>query len=272
MNKASSFQDDIESYINCPESNVKIVKIVPLPHARSEVWAYFGFIADDNGEIHDKKKTVCRICATTLCYSGNTTNLFTHLKAMHPEVNPQKLAPTNKVPRTGKKSNRRKFFDDNDNNLIPIEIDSQSHFIVRNVSINQSPDLDQTDQSIITSNSITSSTQLINTTSNQSELLKEKQQQNSTAYSIINDNQMDQQDQTTIDELINKDELITDAVVNLIVRDCRPIELVTGKYFDELIKLLAPNYKLPQIDKLEQLVKKKYIEVRRDLILRSMDD
>ncbi|CAG2180477.1 unnamed protein product, partial [Oppiella nova] len=38
--------------------NVKIVKVVPLPHARSEVWSYFGFIADDEGEIQDKKKAI----------------------------------------------------------------------------------------------------------------------------------------------------------------------------------------------------------------------
>ena len=254
---ASIFQgEEIEEYNVCSQSNVKIVKVVPLPHARSEVWSYFGFIADDDGEIHDKKKTICRICATTLCYSGNTTNLFTHLKAMHPEVNPQKLAPTNKAPRTGKKSNKRKFFEDSDN-LIPIEIDSNSHYIVRNVSFNStSTPESESEQSIATS--------VPSTNQPPSDLLKlTNNKQNSTTFTLINN------DQATASE---SGELITDAIVNLIVRDCRPIDLVNGKHFVELIRLLAPSYKLPQAEKLEQLVKKKYIEVRREMILRSMDD
>lgn len=90
--------------------NVKIVKIVPLPHARSDVWQYFGFIADDDGEIRDKKKAICKICATTLAYSGNTTNLFTHLKAMHPEAQPRKMDPTNRTPKSRRRSCKRNIF------------------------------------------------------------------------------------------------------------------------------------------------------------------
>ena len=90
---------------------------------------------------------------------------------------------------------------------------------------------------------------------------------------MINSDQIDQ-DSRSMNSQPNtvQSEEITDAIVNLIVRDCRPIDLVTGKYFEELIKLLAPNYDIPPTDRLEQLVKKKYMEVRRDLILKSMDD
>ena len=264
-------EEDIDGYSACPQSNCKIVKVVPLPHARSEVWSYFGFIADDDGEIHDKKKTICRICATTLCYSGNTTNLFTHLKAMHPEVNPQKLAPTNKAPRTGKKSSKRKYFDDSDGNLIPIDVDSNSRYIVR--SINHGTEL-ESDQSIITTYSGSMSNNVVSTSISTSNSQPNSNKLNSVSYAVINSDQIDQDSRSMNSQPPNtvRSEEITDAIVNLIVRDCRPIDLVTGKYFEELIKLLAPNYDIPATDRLEQLVKKKYTEVRRDLILKSMDD
>lgn len=104
-----------------------------------------------------------------------------------------------------------------------------------------------------------------------------KSRNNSSLNLINNDHQIDNQlnnQQECVNNqpnTVHPDE-ITDAIVNLIVRDCRPIDLVTGKNFQDLIKLLAPDYKIPQNSKLEQLVKKKYIEVRRDLILKSIDD
>ena len=62
------------------------LQIVPLPHARSEVWTYFGFVADQEGQILDRTKVVCRLCSSSFCYSGNTTNFYSHLKSMHSEV------------------------------------------------------------------------------------------------------------------------------------------------------------------------------------------
>lgn len=263
-------EEDIDGYAACPQSNVKIVKVVPLPHARSEVWSYFGFIADDDGEIHDKKKTICRICATTLCYSGNTTNLFTHLNAMHPEVKAQKLAPTNKAPRLGKKSNKRKYLDDSDGNLIPMNVDSNSHYIVR--SVNHPAELDD-EPAIITSYGGTMGNNVVSTSNANSQQNSNKPTNQNASYTVINNDQIDQ-DSRSMNSQSNtvQSEEITDAIVNLIVRDCRPIDLVTGKHFEELIKLLAPTYDIPPTDRLEQLVKKKYMEVRRDLILKSMDD
>lgn len=310
-------ENDLDDLVS-PQSNVKLVKVVPLPHARSEVWSYFGFIADDDGEIHDKKKTICKICTTTLCYSGNTTNLFTHLKAMHPDVNPQKLAPTNKTPRTGKKSNKRKFLEDSDNNLIPIEIDSSPHYIIRNVQFssasNNMTNATTTDNSTTTdceqqqNDHSISIVHSINNDINNAQINSTKQ--NSTSFDLIDNsslvcssqmsnqmnNQMGNQISSQMNNQLNNQlnnqnnhvnlstnnlsnqtesiqpEEITNCILNLIVRDCRPIELVTGKHFKELIKLLAPNYNLPDLDKLEQLVKKKYQDVRRDLILKSIDD
>lgn len=47
---------------------------------RSHVWNPFGFKADDNGIILNKKQVHCRVCNSVIAYSGNTTNLKSHLQ------------------------------------------------------------------------------------------------------------------------------------------------------------------------------------------------
>ena len=44
-----------------------------FPRAKSKVWQHFGF-HEDNGEIVDTKKVICRLCKWFLSYSGYTTN------------------------------------------------------------------------------------------------------------------------------------------------------------------------------------------------------
>ncbi|CAG2115736.1 unnamed protein product [Medioppia subpectinata] len=219
--------------------NVKIVKVVPLPHARSEVWSYFGFIADDDGEIQDKKKAICKICASTLAYSGNTTNLFTHLKAMHPEAQPQKLAPTNRTPRTGKKFGKRKadVLDSPSGPLIVRAITYSSHN-------DHMFDEDPQNGALLNSKPHKSHQNAYNSASNVSD---------------------------THNNVITTDD-ITNAIVNWLVKDCRPICVVEGKGFQELLRQLAPGYVVPDTRRLTTAVKKKYDEVRRDLILRAMQD
>ncbi|KAH9423596.1 hypothetical protein DERP_005176 [Dermatophagoides pteronyssinus] len=90
--------------------NIQVVRVVPLPHARSEVWTYFGFVANDDGQIMDRTKVVCKICASTFCYSGNTTNFYSHLKSMHSEVQ-MRNTPTSKTSRQLKRSYSN-FMDD----------------------------------------------------------------------------------------------------------------------------------------------------------------
>jgi len=59
--------------------------IIPLPNGKSKVWRHFGFRTDGTGTILNKREVVCKICAQTLPYSGNTTNLTHHLKHSHDE-------------------------------------------------------------------------------------------------------------------------------------------------------------------------------------------
>ena len=55
-------------------------------NAKSAVWKYFGFLADDNGAIIDRTRAVCRICRFAIRFSGNTTNLGNHMHKHHPDM------------------------------------------------------------------------------------------------------------------------------------------------------------------------------------------
>lgn len=59
---------------------------MPNPKAKSKVWENFGFAADENGTVLDKKKVVCRLCRQSIGYSGNTTNLTYHIQRVHPTI------------------------------------------------------------------------------------------------------------------------------------------------------------------------------------------
>lgn len=229
--------DTIEGYEGIP--SVKIIKVVPLPHARSEVWSYFGFMASDEGEIQDKKKAICKICATTLSYSGNTTNLFTHLKAMHPEAKPQKMPPTNKAPKTGLRRNKRSLYD----------IVSGTPIISLDTSSQSLPETPAASTSVIirANPSIVCKAQL---SSNNGE---------TTGHAI-----------KSRENNVSSDD-VTNAVIDMLAKDCRPVSMVQGKGFEGLLRLLAPNYKLPDNKVLETMLKKRYEELRREFIIRGMD-
>ena len=50
---------------------------------KSTIWKHFGFPADSTSTITDKKKTICRLCRAVVAYSGNTSNLSSHLQQFH---------------------------------------------------------------------------------------------------------------------------------------------------------------------------------------------
>lgn len=125
------------------------LQIVPLPHARSEVWNYFGFVANDEGHILDRSKVVCKICASTFCYSGNTTNFYSHLKSMHSEV--QMRSVLGKSPRTPKRTYLNMIEDNNnyENNQ------ENSMFEVNNTLTDEEPLPERSTQDIIYIDDIT---------------------------------------------------------------------------------------------------------------------
>ena len=222
-----------------PDSHkVRIVKVVPLPHARSEIWSYFGFIADDSGEIQDRKKVICKVCATTLSYSGNTTNLFTHLKSMHPEANPQKMPPTNKTPWRGKRIRKRIMLDssnpdDGDGSHVAVTGDSLTEDDGRNETSPSDPQPRPT----VLHNRI----RIINVRANSLD-----------APTILPSN--------------CSPEEITNAIVDVIVKDFRPVSLVEGKGFQALINLLAPNYQMPEVEQFSRLAKRRFEQMKKDCL------
>lgn len=73
-------------------SNNEGPKLVPLPGARSPLlWQHFGFEVGDDHIIKTRKEVVCKACSKRLPYSGNTTNMRSHLARVHPNLH-KKLA------------------------------------------------------------------------------------------------------------------------------------------------------------------------------------
>ena len=73
-------------------------------NAKSIVWKYFGFVANDDNYIVDKSHVVCRACRMALRFCGNTTNLASHMHKYHPEKDCQlepKVSSTNDALMSG---------------------------------------------------------------------------------------------------------------------------------------------------------------------------
>lgn len=247
-------------------TNVKFIRVVPLPHARSEVWSYFGFIADNSGEIHDKRKTICKLCMTTLSYSGNTTNLFTHLKAIHPEVTPQKINPALRPQQQRttpiKTIRKRKHTEENDSSqcitILPIESPKNSS---TNSVFNKSS------VQCTTAPAYESEVDVVAHKSNGNEV-NSSSHHNSSLAQGISKFKADEEHQTISSA---REEEITNALANFIAKDCRPLGIVSGRGFEDFLHTLVPGYKIPDMAKLEPLVRKKYHDIRYNLFIRSID-
>ena len=59
----------------------QIVK--PSFKTKRAIWKHFDLPTDDTGTITDQKKTICQLCRTVVAYSGNTSNLKSHLQRCH---------------------------------------------------------------------------------------------------------------------------------------------------------------------------------------------
>lgn len=61
-------------------------EVFPFPgKVKSSVWEFFGFYKDDYGNL-DKSRAICKLCRRGTNYSGNTTNLRTHIVHHHKNV------------------------------------------------------------------------------------------------------------------------------------------------------------------------------------------
>ena len=65
------------------EMDANLTFVTPSFKTRSEIWTYFGFMADSDGVVADKKKIACHICRAIIAYSGNTSNITYQLERLH---------------------------------------------------------------------------------------------------------------------------------------------------------------------------------------------
>ncbi|RZF44183.1 hypothetical protein LSTR_LSTR003823 [Laodelphax striatellus] len=96
----------------------KYDKLVIPASMRSIYWKYYGFPADEDGEIIDRFKIVCTLCKTVIAYNKNTSNLRTHLINKHSQIllkleegkteNPPPKATPKAIDKTKKRKNSRK--------------------------------------------------------------------------------------------------------------------------------------------------------------------
>ncbi|XP_066578265.1 GTPase IMAP family member 8 [Amia ocellicauda] len=57
----------------------------PARRINSAVWAYFGYVKNDQGTVVEDGKPVCKLCRIQVsAISGNTSNMFAHLRVHHP--------------------------------------------------------------------------------------------------------------------------------------------------------------------------------------------
>ncbi len=65
------------------------VELLPLEGVKSSMWTHFGFQAKEGKMVEpDKKKrkrVYCKLCPSNFSYTGNTTNMWNHLKESHIE-------------------------------------------------------------------------------------------------------------------------------------------------------------------------------------------
>ena len=74
--------------------------LVAKPNTTSPVWIHFGLEADVKGKPKSLENVICRICDSNVqAKTGNTSNLFAHLKKYHPE----KYAEVNAAAAASKK-------------------------------------------------------------------------------------------------------------------------------------------------------------------------
>lgn len=184
---------------------------MPLPHARSEVWSYFGFIADTDGLILDRSKVVCKLCNSQFCYSGNTTNFYSHLKSMHSEIQMRS------VPIKNSRSVKRTYSSLNDDASDTDYLNDSTSTVV--YSGNMSHEVSLADDESIPSRSRS--------------------------------------------DMIHVDD-ITNSIVDFIVTDCRPLAITQGRGFQQMLRLLAPGYSLPDKAKLALAVRRKYDQMRKE--------
>ena len=82
-NEISDTKSDTSSASSSAGSTTEHLKAPS--RAKSKVWKYFGFTANESGTIVSKTQVKCTLCRNDISFCGNTMNLSYHLERKHPE-------------------------------------------------------------------------------------------------------------------------------------------------------------------------------------------
>jgi len=84
-NEVNEHQEPTEEEQQQPLVKVNSVRLAKKTNSTSKIWNYFGFDVDTHGNAIDSGKPKCRQCFKMIsCKSGNTSNLYKHLRDKHP--------------------------------------------------------------------------------------------------------------------------------------------------------------------------------------------
>lgn len=194
--------------------------VVPM-RMRSVYWKYFGFPANDDGTILTREKIVCIICKSQMIYNRNTSNLRMHLHSKHKNVFRKiEIEEGEKPPPTpGSGSNAKRTKTSGLKNIYSRSVDGTVDF---NVGLSSKLRGDQNKD-----------VQMVMT-----EEVHESDISNIAIIFPNNDelNEFSEVRHVTSDSTESSE--ITDAVVNFIVTDLVPTDVVDGKGFNNLISSL----------------------------------
>ena len=87
MADSTSVTDESDDHV-VSDDDTRRDELIPLEGASSKIWKYFGFPGKDGQYIErDKRKrneVTCGRCKKRFKYNGNTSNMRSHLSAVHP--------------------------------------------------------------------------------------------------------------------------------------------------------------------------------------------
>lgn len=183
---------------------------------KSKVWAYFEKCPDNVAK--------CKNCLKPIKFSGNTTNLFSHLKLAHPKL--YSLC----CPRNAKKD----------------EPDCQSSSLSVSLPLLSSSSACSSSSDIRDSNFLTPS--------KRKEDIEKNEEVMKTFSPIVKSFQK-------VNEFVEggpRYSVIVSHIIYFICKDNRPFSVIEGKGFKRLMKLLAPSFRIPAVSYIKKELCLKY--------------
>lgn len=243
-------------------------KLVVPQSMRSIYWKFFGFPADDDGEILTRLKIVCLICRTQIAYNRNTSNLRMHLQNKHSQelreleaASPprkQIITPESKEKRAQKRllkaamaNSGQHIYTTNADGTVQIGGDIQ--FVTDpSVSFDENCGAEEEGSAAKPVKFIVKNVNTSDSNRNVAFVLSEELQQ-------------EQQQQQQLSTATNK--TITDAILEYVIIDLQLPQVVQEQGFQRLIATLKSPCQIPSRNSLEEDIIPKTYDNFRDTIV-----